>query len=79
MLYSASRDKSIKVWDLSTGNCKKTLNGHNEWVRCLSINTQGNLLASSSDDEIILVWNIETSQQMYSLNGHENKIEHIKH
>jgi platelet-activating factor acetylhydrolase IB subunit alpha len=77
LLYSASRDKSIRVWDVTSGNCKKTFNGHNDWVRCLSINTQGNLLASSSDDESILVWNVESSQQMYSLTGHENKIEHI--
>ncbi len=62
---------------MSTGNCKKTFQGHSEWVRCLSLNAQGNLLASSSDDESVIVWNVESGSQLYSFSGHENKIESI--
>ena len=36
-ILSASRDKSIKVWDASTGFCLKTLNGHDEWVRRVKV------------------------------------------
>lgn len=41
----------IKFWDINGGNCKNTLKGHDEWVRGISLNTKGDLLASSSDDE----------------------------
>ena len=36
-VLSASRDKSIKVWDASTGFCLKSLNGHDEWVRRVKV------------------------------------------
>ena len=32
-LASGSRDKSIKVWDVSTGVCLFSLVGHDNWVR----------------------------------------------
>jgi len=53
------------------------LTGHNEWVRAISLNTAGTLLASCSDDETIIVWNLETGIENYSFSGHENKIESI--
>ena len=32
-LASGSRDKSVKVWDVSTGLCLFSLQGHDNWVR----------------------------------------------
>ena len=32
-LASGSRDKSIRVWDVSSGQCLFTLVGHDNWVR----------------------------------------------
>src|SRR4051812_21538243 len=34
-VISGSWDKSIKQWDLTNGNCLKTLNGHTNIVWCL--------------------------------------------
>ena len=31
-IASASYDKTIKIWDIITGNCLKTLEGHSELV-----------------------------------------------
>jgi platelet-activating factor acetylhydrolase IB subunit alpha len=42
-LVSASRDKSIKVWEVNTGFAKKTFTGHNEWVRSISLNAEGKI------------------------------------
>jgi platelet-activating factor acetylhydrolase IB subunit alpha len=74
-IYSCSRDKTIKLWEISTGNCKKMFVGHNDWVRSISLNAKGDLLASCSDDENIMIWNTQTGSELYSFNGHENKIE----
>jgi platelet-activating factor acetylhydrolase IB subunit alpha len=32
-VISASRDKTIKIWEVNTGYCVKTLLGHRDWVR----------------------------------------------
>jgi platelet-activating factor acetylhydrolase IB subunit alpha len=35
-LLSASDDKTIRVWELSTGRCLKTVEAHGHFVQCLS-------------------------------------------
>ena len=36
-LVSSSSDNTIKIWDLTTNECIRTLMGHNDSVRCLEI------------------------------------------
>ncbi|KAL5062086.1 hypothetical protein RYX36_023823 [Vicia faba] len=54
MLYSGSKDQSIKVWDLDTFECKMTLNAHADEVT--SLLCWDNFLLSGSSDCTIKVW-----------------------
>ena len=49
-------DKTIKIWDLKTGNCIKTLRCHTSWVRSLAVLSDG-ALASGNNDSTINLWN----------------------
>ena len=31
-VISASRDRTLKVWDLASGRLERTLEGHTDWV-----------------------------------------------
>lgn len=53
-LYSGSMDKTIKVWDLSTGQCVQTLEGHTHVVMGLLCWNQ--FLLSGSLDGTVKVW-----------------------
>ena len=33
-VVSGSEDKTLKVWDVATGECVATLKGHSKEVRC---------------------------------------------
>lgn len=57
-LASGSRDKTIKVWDVSTGVCLFTLVGHDNWVRGLAWHPGGKYLLSASDDKTLRVWDV---------------------
>jgi len=78
-LVSASRDQTVKFWDLDTGFCDHTLSDHSDWVRCLAVRSiDGELLATAGNDQSIFVYNIANGRKKISqLNGHEHVIESI--
>jgi platelet-activating factor acetylhydrolase IB subunit alpha len=36
-IVSASRDQTVKFWDVESGFCDHTLSDHGDWVRCLAV------------------------------------------
>mmetsp|Transcript_6240 Transcript_6240/g.13619 ORF Transcript_6240/g.13619 Transcript_6240/m.13619 type:complete len:542 (+) Transcript_6240:154-1779(+) len=36
-IVSASRDNTVKFWDLETGFCDHTIEDHSDWVRCIAV------------------------------------------
>eukprot|EP00736_Rhodelphis_marinus_P007648 Rmarinus@m.9455 len=55
---SGSRDKTIRIWESSTGACVCVLEGHNNWVRGLKAHPAGKFLLSVSDDKSMRVWDL---------------------
>lgn len=51
-LYSASLDKSMKVWDLATRRCTETLLGHVAGVSALDIFAKGRPVSASVDKTV---------------------------
>lgn len=55
-IASASRDQTIKIWNVQTGQCIHTLEGHTHWLTAILELSDGTLV-SSSYDHLVLVWN----------------------
>jgi WD40 repeat protein/energy-coupling factor transporter ATP-binding protein EcfA2 len=72
MLASASSDKTVKLWDTSTGKQIKTLSGHTNPVNGVSFSPDGNMLASASRDNTVKLWDTSTGKQIKTLKGHRN-------
>jgi platelet-activating factor acetylhydrolase IB subunit alpha len=75
LLVSASRDKSLRIWDVSTGYCVKTIRGHAEWVRDVSPSFDGEYLLSAGNDYTARIWNTTSGEPQATLLGHEHVIE----
>ena len=71
---SGSSDGAIKMWDLASGACLKTLNGHNEKVAALALTPDGCRAVSGSWDHTLKVWDPATGTCLRTLEGHADRI-----
>eukprot|EP00535_Pseudo-nitzschia_heimii_P005818 CAMPEP_0197175322 /NCGR_PEP_ID=MMETSP1423-20130617/1573_1 /TAXON_ID=476441 /ORGANISM="Pseudo-nitzschia heimii, Strain UNC1101" /LENGTH=440 /DNA_ID=CAMNT_0042624445 /DNA_START=274 /DNA_END=1596 /DNA_ORIENTATION=+ len=79
-LLSASRDHTVKLWDMETGFCDHTFTDHTDWVRTLAVRAHdGAVWASAGNDPVINVYdaNVNTRQKICELRGHEHVIESL--
>lgn len=75
LLVSASRDRTLRVWDVTTGYCIKTLHGHSDWVRDVAPSLDGRFLFSSGNDQIPRLWDISSGEVKATFLGHEHVVE----
>ena len=75
LLTSASRDRTLKIWDVGTGYCVKTLRGHADWVRVVAPSFDGRWLLSAGNDQTARIWDTSTGEFKDPFLGHENAIE----
>lgn len=52
-LLSASDDKTMKIWDLKSGRCMKTMEAHSHFVTCIAFNTTSPVVATGSVDQVM--------------------------
>lgn len=67
VLASGSRDTTVKLWDLRTGQERNTLRGHSGPVLSLAFAHDGKTLASSSEDHTVRLWDVDTGRETLTL------------
>ena len=67
---SASLDKTLVVWDLSTGARLHTLLGHAHFVWAIAVSSDGRFAASASWDRTVKIWDLESGVELRTLAGH---------
>ena len=69
LLASASADKTVRLWELATGQCKAEL-PHASIVYGLAFSSDGKRLATGCADKTIHLWSLATQQEVAELTGH---------
>jgi len=75
LLVSASRDRTLRIWDVSTGYCVKTLRGHADWVRDVAPSFDGRWLLSAGNDQTARLWDAASGDAKATFLGHEHVVE----
>src|SRR6266568_4285519 len=68
-LVSGSGDKTIKVWNLQSGELLRTLAGHGDRVGSVAISPNGHTLVSGIGD-LTWEWNLQSGELLRALAGH---------
>ncbi|KAK5821913.1 putative E3 ubiquitin ligase complex SCF subunit sconB [Linnemannia elongata] len=71
-LITGSYDNSVKVWNIETGECLRTLTGHALCVRALHFDEAK--LITGSMDRTLKIWNYHTGQCIRTLQGHTDGV-----
>lgn len=74
LLASAGNDRTIGLWDLTTGNELRRMTGHDDCVRWLVFSPDGKTLASASYDKTVRLWDTATGKEKAKLEGHEQPV-----
>jgi len=77
ILASGSWDKTIKIWNLETGELISTLTGHSDRVNSVAISSDGQMLASGSSDETIKFWDLHSGELLCTFPGHSMEVNSV--
>lgn len=66
-LASGSNDRTVKLWDTTTGTCIATLEGHSGGITSVALSADGQRLASGSDDGTVELWDTTTGARTATL------------
>ena len=66
LVFAASNNKTIKLWDLLTGLCLRTFEGHEYGPKSIDVSRDGQLLVSA-DGSDMKVWEISSGNCLRTL------------
>lgn len=76
-IVSASWDKTIRIWDINTGICIRTLFSYGSSITYASISPDDKLIASASEDGTIRLWSVETGEEICAFEGHTARVNSV--
>ena len=69
-LASGSKDKTVRLWDLSDEGEWMTLQKHTGWTNALAFSPDGKMLASGSTDKTVQLWDTTTGKPLATFTDH---------
>ena len=73
-VISGSRNFTICVWDVESGECMKVLEGYILGLKSLVLSADGKRVISASRNHTIRMWDVESGECMKLLVGHADEV-----
>lgn len=71
-ILSGSLDSTVKMWDVATGRCVRTLFGHIEGI--WGIAADNFRVVSGSHDKLVKVWDLQSGRNWHTFNVHSSHV-----
>ena len=69
-VLSGSMDETLRLWELATGRCVRTFDGHTGYVNSVTFSPDGRWALSGSGDKTVRLWELATGQCVRTFEGH---------
>ena len=57
-MYTASDDKTLRVWDLNFGKEKKKMEAHEHFISTVRFHKKYGIIATAGNDMVIKIWKL---------------------
>lgn len=77
-LVSGGQDKALKVWNLQTGELRRTLQSDSGAIQSVAIAPDGRTVVTGSGDRRVRIWDITSDRRPKMLKGHSSDIHQVR-
>ncbi|HEY5434886.1 MAG TPA: hypothetical protein VIK13_06610, partial [Candidatus Limnocylindrales bacterium] len=60
---------TVRIWELASGTCVRTLQGHTDWVSAVAVSPDGHWVVSGSRDGTVRIWELASGTCVRTLEG----------
>jgi len=71
---SGSSDRSLRVWDVQSGECLSEMRGHGGGLEACAFSPDGSRLITASEDRTLRFWDSGSGECIVELRGHKDSI-----
>jgi WD40 repeat protein len=72
-----STETSLKLWEVATGRCLHTFEGHTTDVTSVCLSADGHFALSGSYDKTLKLWEVATGRCLRTFEGHTNDVKSV--
>ncbi|KAF9358802.1 hypothetical protein BGX26_000874 [Mortierella sp. AD094] len=76
-IASGIEDGKVRLWEVSTGDCIHTLQGHEWGASSVAFSPKGDRIVSGSKDSTVILWDVETGNCIHTLKGHNDQVSSV--
>ena len=76
-VLSGSVDKTVRLWDLRTGNCVRTMEGHTGIVYSVDMDGHCRTAVSGSKDTTVRLWDLGSGRCSATFKGHSGVVRDV--
>jgi mono/diheme cytochrome c family protein len=71
---SAGEDKTVRLWDLASGEERQRLEGHTDEVTSLAFTADGRQMLSGGRDRTLRLWDVRSGKEIRRFTGHTDAV-----
>jgi WD40 repeat protein len=67
-------DRTVRVWEVKTGQSLAVLKGHNGWINSAAFSADSKFVVTAHEDGTAQVWEANTGKTLAPLRGHSGQV-----